>query len=208
MSQAQLGFMEGRPEPRTEGPGRAAPETLSTDLQAVLSSGNKHWCTPQKVLKLVRAFDTIGLDPCSNPAAIVGATTAWQLPEDNGLVESWEGHGLVWMNPPFGEEKENGTTIQDWVQKAAYEAAHGVEIIGLVPSYTGAAWFQENCAPPRTAVCFWRGRIKFLGAEHGCTFSTALVYWGPRVELFAKIFATRGLIWRTPDQGLLLGGNT
>jgi len=58
--------------------------------------------TPPELLEQVRQLDArgIGLDPCSNAYSLVDARTAWDGTGQDGLIPSWRGHGLVFMNPP------------------------------------------------------------------------------------------------------------
>lgn len=45
------------------------------------------------------------------------------------------------------------------------------------------------------AVCFWRGRLNFIGAPSGAPFPSALVYFGERVHRFIDAFHGVGAIW-------------
>jgi hypothetical protein len=77
----------------------------------IADSAAVDWTTPQWVIDLVKeAFGgSIDLDPCSNEQSIVGARVEYRLPEDEGLVDTWqpalpEGGTAqtAFVNPPYG----------------------------------------------------------------------------------------------------------
>lgn len=144
------------------------------------------WQTPDNVLDLVRAFAPIGLDPCTTVDNPVRANYFIAPPED-GLVLSWAGLGLVFVNPPYGR------ALPAWARRMADEGARGTEIIGLVPARPDTQWFQTYITTA-TALLFWRGRLKFKGAKDAAPFPSLLPYWGPRVDQFRAIFGRFGWI--------------
>src|SRR5262249_10953978 len=143
-------------------------------------SERSDWNTPEKIISMVEQVGTIGLDPATDASNPVGAR-AFYHPADDGLERIWAGFGLVYCNPPYGRE------IGDWMRKARREALAGAEIIMLVPARPDTAWWQDNIRSA-AAVCFWRGRVKFVGAESGAPFPSALIYWGDRVDRFRAVF--------------------
>lgn len=156
-----------------------------------MSSASEHWPTPSEILDLVRQVNDIGLDPCSNSKSIVNAKKEFFFPRHDGLVESWAGHdGLVYVNPPYGRK------IKKWAEKASGESTLGTEIIMLVPARTDTKWMHDFIFNSASAVCFWKGRIKFLGAQSSAPFPSAIVYWGSNVERFEEVFSTKGLVVR------------
>lgn len=146
------------------------------------SSVDETWNTPSVVLRALAPLGPIGLDPCSNPTSIVVARTAWILARDgDSLARSWGGHGLVFVNPPYGDE------LPRWVAKCAAEAASGVELVMLVPARTDTQWW--NLAIERGTAALWRGRLVFLGAPSSAPFPCALIYMGPRWRAFRTILS-------------------
>lgn len=147
------------------------------------------WGTPEAVLDpIYKHFGQIGLDPCANPERFLDAKLhcVEVLPGDtpegaavnaDGLTTHWDGHGLVYINPPYFD-------IAPWAHKAATE---GDEVISLLPARTGSKWFQRWIVPA-DVLLFWKGRIKFHGATHIAPFHMTLSYWGPRPELFLEAF--------------------
>lgn len=159
---------------------------------ALLSSKNMRWRSPEGFLDLVRQLDEIGLDPATSADNPVKAK-AFFTPTQDGLAQSWLGHGLVYVNPPYGR------ALPLWVKKASLEAAKGAEIVMLCTARTDTKWFQDwiLSAP---AVCLWRGRLTFIDPDEPekkqdpATFPSAVVYWGPRKLSFKSIFCSKGYI--------------
>lgn len=172
---------------------------------AIPAAKSVHRCTPQPVLDLVYEVlgSPVGIDPCSNPRSIVQARRAVMLPED-GLSVPWHEYKTGYVNPPFGKVEE-----PRWIRKAIQEAQLGWEGILLLPSKTGAPWF-EPIYQNSPCVCFWgtpefdvEGRIWFHEEDGGATFNTEIVYLGPRYEVFARVFSRAGhLIYPRHDQAL------
>jgi hypothetical protein len=177
---------------------------------AMFSSEYDSWCTPAPVLDRVRRIDRIGLDPFSNAQSIVGAQREFRLDRgEDALRLDWRGHGLCYVNPPFGDE------IGDCMRRVAYFAELGVEIVALVPHRTDTAWYRESVRTVR-AKCEWCGRMNFLrgqadrsqmplfeapaplppvAGETSAPFPTVLLYYGRRRARFARAFEGAGEIW-------------
>ena len=122
--------------------------------QVMMSSDKMDWRTPPEMLDIVRQIGPIGLDPCAPNDNNTGAKTFFTA-DDDGLQKSWAGHGLVFVNPPYGR------ALKPWMAKMAREGTQATEIVALVPVRTDTAWWQDNVSSARR-VCFYRGRIKFL----------------------------------------------
>ena len=77
------------------------------------------WSTPENYVKSIRAVlgGRIDLDPCSNEFSVVNAKTEYRLPK-NGLMESWD-FSTIYVNPPYGADREAGTTIRHWLGACA-----------------------------------------------------------------------------------------
>jgi phage N-6-adenine-methyltransferase len=154
------------------------------------------WRTPDSVVSVVRqAFGgEVDLDPCAS-------TTHWleggdeigeELnfhEEDDGLNRDW-GKRTVFVNPPFNHNR-------DWVKKCAEEAAKGAEVILLIPARTDTLYWHNLIAKTSGAICFWRGRITFVGAPNTAPFPCAFVYWGPNAARFDDAFAVHGQVLYT-----------
>ncbi len=145
--------------------------------------------TPKCVLEVVREFDDIALDPCSNPWSTVGARVELSAHlGDDGFGVDWacvvgdEG-GVVFVNPPYGRGH-----LARWVDKCAFEAAERAEIILLVPCAPETGWAME-ARRACNAWGVWGKRIPFVGAGgEAAKAANAVYYFGPRRFLFAHVF--------------------
>jgi len=152
--------------------------------------------TPDPVLDVIRKVRRIGLDPCSNRWSRVGALVELDLDRgDNGLVASWQGHGLCFPNPPY-----TAGQIPQWVDKAIREAAQSAregrrdETIMLVPADCSTTAFQTAWGSV-AAVCLWGSRIQFRGADrNGNPWPSVFWYWGHRAHRFCHIFEQHGIV--------------
>jgi len=157
-------------------------------LRPLLSSARRDWNTPLNVLELVRAIDTIGLDPCGNATSLVQPTVEYRIDRgQDGLALPWTDPGLVFCNPPYGRG------IGAWTKRASeLWVKQGVESILLVPARTDAKWWQDTIR--HAVICFWRGRLRFVGAPAPAPFPSALLYHGHRPHRFRELFAPVGWI--------------
>ncbi len=117
---------------------------------------SQSWGTPKKYVDAVNRFfgGRISLDPCSNEFSIVNAEVEYSLPEKDGLKESWE-FPTIYVNPPYGADRERGTTIKNWLAKCA--SAHEnykSEVLVLVPVATNTSHWKTVVFPTATGICF------------------------------------------------------
>ena len=154
----------------------------------LLSSARHDWQTPDVVLHLVRQLGPIGVDPCTTAANPVQALH-WL--HEGGLEADWlalsKRYGPTFANPPYGRE------LPPWVAKCATEGERGAEVVMLVPHRPDTGWF-DLAIRSANAICEWKGRLRFKGAEHSEPFPSALLYWGPRPWLFCHVFARQGRV--------------
>ena len=143
-------------------------------------------CTPSVIVDLVRKFGggRIALDPCSNANSIVNAEIEYRLSRgQDGLRDSWNVDGLVYVNPPYGRG------IEAWLKRCSLPSR---EAIALIPARVSEIWFHDWCWGQADAICFVRGRLKFLGSKQSAPFPSALVYYGNRADEFVDTFAHLG----------------
>jgi len=160
------------------------------------SSKNEHWNSPSVILDpLDQHLGPILLDPCSNGSSIVKAVTEWHGPAAggvDGLTQSWQVSGLVYVNPPYGRK------IRPWIQKCVDEAglakaaSNDTEIVLLGPARTDTKWFQRLILPSADSVLLWEGRLTFAGAKDPAVFPSFLAYWGHRPLKFKVAFVGKG----------------
>lgn len=166
-----------------------------------ISSISQDWCTPPMYVKAVREFfeGQIDLDPCSNQHSIVHAKVEYRLPRQDGLQESWD-FAKIYVNPPYGADRERGTTIKDWLRRCAdAHRKHGAEVLALVPVATNTRHWKLYVWGAATAVAFlYDTRLRFLvngrDGGKGAPMSCAMVYWGKDSDRFANVFLKFGAV--------------
>ncbi len=128
------------------------------------------WLTPPEIMASLGEFD---LDPCA-PIKRPWPTARHHLTiEDNGLSFDW--HGRVWLNPPYGRETGR------WLSKLA---DHGTGT-ALIFARTETAMFCDLVWGRATAILFLAGRLHFhhvdgRRARANSGAPSCLVAYGPR----------------------------
>jgi hypothetical protein len=166
-----------------------------------LNTLSQEWGTPSKYVLAVREVlgGQISLDPCSNVYSIVNAVTEYQLPKHDGLKESWD-FPTIYVNPPYGIDKEHGTSIRKWICRCAEaHQKHNAEVLALVPVATNTRHWKNYVFGNAAAVCFlYDTRLKFLvnglSGGKGAPMSCAMIYWGKNVEKFQTVFCRFGAV--------------
>jgi hypothetical protein len=177
----------------------------------------KDWGTPEKYVAAVKSVfgGHIDLDPCSNEFSIVRARVEYRLPEKDGLREHWN-FRRIYVNPPYGVDKERGTSIKHWLFRCATaNQEFDSEVIALVPVATNTGHWKHYVFGRAHAVCFlYDTRLRFLvrGKDEGkgAPMSCAAVYWGERYQKFLDVFRHHGAVLdlrplQASLQGLPLG---
>lgn len=176
---------------------------------------SQSWCTPHKYVVAIKRFwnGKIDLDPCSNEYSIVDAEVEYCLPNQDGLKESWD-YPTVYVNPPYGADRERGTTIKDWLAKCAHtHSLYGSEIIALVPVATNTSHWKKCVFGVADAVCFlYDTRLRFLENGYdtgkGAPMACCLIYWGNRIQEFKNSFAQYGAVVDIRDLKKVLIGES
>lgn len=158
------------------------------------------WNTPNKYVSPITDFfgGLIHLDPCSNSTSIVNAKINYILPID-GLASDWN-FPTVFINPPYGRDKERKTSIKDWIKKALdTHTTYKNEIILLIPVATNTSHWKNYIFGKCSALVFlYDTRLKFLvdGMDDGkgAPMSCCLVYYGTAVDRFIEIFMEYGAV--------------
>ncbi|MGB3756514.1 MAG: DNA N-6-adenine-methyltransferase [Rivularia sp. (in: cyanobacteria)] len=169
----------------------------STQISKRSNKKSDCWYTPLHIIKLVvQVLGAIDLDPCADDGKHIKAAQHYTF-NDDGLTKPW--HGRVYMNPPYSSPGL-------WMKKlqAEFESGKVKEAIALVPAATDTNWLSPLLKTQ--LVCFWKGRIKFLGEDYqplrSARQSHVLVYWGENSEKFKGVFESHGFV-SVPSQ--LLG---
>jgi phage N-6-adenine-methyltransferase len=134
-------------------------------LEAVMSDvetapKTSEWRTPKYIFDALKVeFD---LD-VAHPGVGAGAgvchvpTKRFFTKADNGLLQPWPKHALVWDNPPYSEAgKKHG--IVEWVEKS-FEHGNGIL---LIPARTSCDWWAYLVFPHAQLICFPDRKISFL----------------------------------------------
>lgn len=159
------------------------------------------WCTPPKYIRAVREVlgGTIILDPCSNRHSVVGAEVEYRLPEHDGLHSSWD-YRTIYVNPPYGADRERGTTIKHWLRQCAHaHEKHGSEVLALVPVATNTKHWKDYVFGVADAIAFlYDTRLKFLvdgkDGGKGAPMSCSMIYWGVNIDRFEEVFLPFGAV--------------
>lgn len=194
---------------------------MQQTMQVLVSKATVEWYTPPKYIDLVRAvLGTIDLDPASSalPQTWIQARRWYGLDLSQFMADptwtpkecqaalrresrrqlamqpAWTGR--VFLNSPFDD-----TPI--WATRLAHEVASGATTaaIQLCNSNLGYVWFEALWR--RCVVCCVKERIRFVHADgtqgaaskQGQTFA----YYGPRPDVFARVFRAVGRIVRPED---------
>jgi hypothetical protein len=166
-----------------------------------LNTLSQEWGTPRKYVDAVLELfnGKIELDPCSNEYSIVNARVEYSLPFHDGLKESWN-YPTIYVNPPYGINKENGTSIKKWLSKcAAAHKDHNSEVLALVPVATNTGHWKKYVFTSAASVCFlYDTRLRFLvngeDGGKGAPMSCAMVYWGRDFNRFSLVFSRFGAV--------------
>jgi len=161
---------------------------------------SQHWGTPLKYINAVRkVLGNITLDPCSNEFSLVNAEIEYRLPKHDGLIETWN-YPTIYVNPPYGIDKERGTTIKGWLAKCAqaYEE-YNSEVLALVPIAANTAHWKNYVFTKAKSICFlYDTRLKFLenglDGGKGAPMACAMIYWGDNPHRFYEVFIEHGAV--------------
>lgn len=160
----------------------------------------KDWGTPQKYIDAVKTvLGKIHLDPCSNKFSIVNAKNEYRLPDKDGLKETWN-FPTIYVNPPYGRDKKNETSINDWLKRCLdANKEYGSEVLALIPVATNTGHWKKYIWNKATAICFlYDTRLKFLikGKKEGkgAPMACAMIYWGKKYNRFYEVFRSFGAV--------------
>ncbi len=162
---------------------------------------SQSWCTPPKYVNAIKRFwgGDIEFDPCSNEYSIVRARKELALPQHDGLNEIWN-YKTIFVNPPYGADRERGTSIKNWLAKCAdANATYHAEVIALIPVASNTLHWKKYVFGNASSICFlYDTRLKFLVNGHdagkGAPMACCLVYWGERQEDFFNTFIQYGAV--------------
>ncbi len=160
---------------------------------------SQSWGTPPKYVNAIKQFwnGHIGLDPCSNAYSVVHADKEYLLPKNDGLKDEWNSK-TIYVNPPYGSDRERGTTIKDWLAKCVNShKKYGADVIALVPVAPNTGHWKKYVFGQANAICFlYDTRLRFLengkDVGKGAPMACCLIYWGTDKERFMEHFLEYG----------------
>lgn len=166
-----------------------------------VNSMSQEWGTPQKYVDAVKRVygGIIDLDPCSNKYSIVHAKTEYRLPKHDGLRESWN-YGRIYVNPPYGADRERGSTIKMWIYRCAEaHKTYESEVLALIPVAPNTVHWKNYIWGRAASVSFlYDTRLRFLvnGKDEGkgAPMACAMVYWGKNYDKFFEVFIEFGAV--------------
>lgn len=161
------------------------------------STGYSEWNTPPKFIEAAKQLmGSIDIDPASNEKAqeIIKAEK-YYTQENNGLDKEWKGN--VWMNPPYSQPliKEFCFKLIEKIESKEINQA-----CVLINNATETEFVQEMLKICK-AVCFIKGRVKFIdmeGKESGSPLQGQfIIYFGNESAKFKKVFSQFGeILWK------------
>jgi site-specific DNA-methyltransferase (adenine-specific) len=135
--------------------------------QALFSSANEVWATPQDFFDKLNDEFGFNLDPCALPEN--AKCEKFYTPEIDGLTQNWGGH-RVFCNPPYGRK------LKEWVKKCYDESKKpGTLVVMLIPARTDTSFFHDYIYHKAKEIRFVRGRLKFGGAKNSAPFPSMVV---------------------------------
>lgn len=167
---------------------------------------SKAWCTPPKYVNAINDFfdNDIDLDPCSNNYSLINSKIKYLLPKQDGLILDWN-YKHIFVNPPYGANRENRTTIKDWIKKCQQaNELYNSEVLALIPVATNTRHWKDYIFGKASGICFlYDTRLRFYIDGHedvkGAPMSCAMIYWGTNINKFQKVFSKFGCAINTSN---------
>jgi ParB family chromosome partitioning protein len=167
-------------------------------------TGDIEWYTPGYLLEAAaQVMGGIDLDPASSDAQQAAApikAARYFTIEDDGLTKPW--CGRAFLNPPYAAR-----LIDIFVAKLLAERQIGnlQQGVLLTNSSTETRWWHA-AASHCDAICFLRGRVRFLKLVNGIltrgssspSHPHSIFYFGREVARFTRVFQDYGLIVPPP----------
>lgn len=145
--------------------------------RGLLSSDKQDWETPPEIFDPLNEVFFFDMDVCASQ----DNAKCEEFFSTSGLTSNWHGtfkaagrifNPTCWCNPPYSQTEK-------WLRKAKEEADKGCTVVCLVAARPDTKAWQDVIFPHAKAICFIRGRIKFVGAKDPAMFPSALVVFGP-----------------------------
>jgi site-specific DNA-methyltransferase (adenine-specific) len=141
--------------------------------RSILSSDKQDWETPWTLFNPLDNAFHFDIDVCANDTNTKCPHFIYNGSLETGWKEKFEEREgdyapVCWCNPPYNQAEK-------WLKKAYEEALKGCTVVCLVAARPDTKAWQNVIFPHAQAICFIRGRIKFVGAKDPAMFPSALV---------------------------------
>jgi len=145
-------------------------EKISHHRIGHLGPSVQSWRTPRWLFDQLNAEFRFALDAAASPDNAL--CRRYYTEADDALTQPWAPWSC-YVNPPYAK-------LYPWVQKAYDESRKGATVVMLLPASTGSKWFHEYVwNKPKVEVRFFRGRLKFEGAQYVAPFESCVVIFRP-----------------------------
>ncbi len=149
------------------------------NTETLFSSGTDNWETPPELFYELHREFKFTLDAAALPAT--AKVPHFFSPEQDALTQDWGQH-TVWLNPPYSRGLQ-----RKFIEKAYQSSLPVATTVLLIPARTDTRVWHDYCM--KGEIRFIEGRIKFVGAESGAPFPSAIVIFRPGGSL--KVSAMR-----------------
>lgn len=139
------------------------------NTETLFSTGTDDWETPPAFFAALNKEFGFTVDVAADDGN--HKCSRYYTEGENGLLQDWGGE-TVWCNPPYSRGQ------QDIFVKKAYEESKkpGTTVVMLIPARTDTERFHDYILG-KAEIRFIKGRIKFVGAQHGAPFPSMVVIW-------------------------------
>jgi phage N-6-adenine-methyltransferase len=139
----------------------------------LLSSDRQDYETPAEVFYPLHRVFHFDLDVCASRTNAKVQPFFCEVAD--GLKQDWAALGTTaWCNPEYG----NGMALK-WLRKSYQESLKGMTTVCLPAARPDTKYYQDYAFPFAQAICFVKGRIRFVGAKDVAMFPSALVVFSP-----------------------------
>jgi phage N-6-adenine-methyltransferase len=153
---------------------------------ACFTSKSQEYCTPKHLYDQLNAEFHFVLDPATTAGNPLG-TKHFYTKESDGLRNSWNLGGNVFINPPYHSRR-----IFNWVEKAIATTSteENVTVVMLLPARTDVKWFHryvwdQSTPKDRVEIRFIEGRVRFeVNGKRldPAPFSSVIVIFRPKQQ--------------------------
>lgn len=159
------------------------------------SSASDEWRTPPELFAALNREFAFVLDAASGednklcPANYTADfdALAQNWAQDTARIVRGAPGAAVRLNPPYSRGLQAA-----FLRKAHEESRRGIVVVCLIPARPDTAIWHKVIFPCASEIRFLSGRVRFVGAEAGAPFPSAVVIFGTLGPL-----RVRGWNWKT-----------